>query len=424
MTADEPMPGLFKGFEGYRSTSDDDLVRLFGDGIVALDTNVLLDLYRYGEKARGEFFAILESFASTLWIPHQVAKEFWRNRVAVIAEVGSAAQVPDLKKSKNVAINALTSWGGRARAEDETQRSIAVLEEAYRDVADTLSSVTGLDTGSIGLDTNVDPVLSRLEPLTFGHVGEAPTDDELALLIVQGAARFEVLRPPGYMDGQKHGQTEQGTGDFLLWHQLMGHARRLQRDVVLISRDEKEDWWQFDSSRRLIGPRVELVPEMLEQAGVRFHLLHPEQLLRVAPTLLGVTVDADTIEDVTRVSQSSEVDRSPIPGWTPSTVSELLEQLRKVGGQVQASVIEAAAASGGWIARERVFELGGYDETRHLKGFTRDLFAAWWKTWSTPSCCQTRPTCPSCRLIRDRGRQTASRSRTQPCRRWPSRRGN
>ncbi len=135
MTGDAPLPGLFEGFEGYRSTSDDDLVRVFRDGIVALDTNVLLDLYRYGEKARGEFFAILDSFASTLWIPHQVAKEFWRNRVPVIAEVGAAAQVPDLKKSKNVAVNALTSWGGRARAEEETQHSIAILEQAYREVA-------------------------------------------------------------------------------------------------------------------------------------------------------------------------------------------------------------------------------------------------------------------------------------------------
>lgn len=373
MNADASRPGLFNGFEGYRTTSNDDLVRIFRDGIVSLDTNVLLDLYRYGEKARSEFFAILESFAPTLWIPHQVAKEFWRNRVQVIAEVGSAAQVPDLKKSKNIAINALSSWGGRARAEEETQRSIALLETAYRDVAETLASVTGLDTGSIGLDTNVDPVLARLEPLALGHVGDAPTDNELASLITEGAARFEVLRPPGYMDGQKHGQTEQGTGDFLLWHQLMGHAQRLQREVVLISRDEKEDWWQLDSSRRLTGPRVELVQEMLEQAGVRFHLLHPERLLRVAPALLGVAIDADTIEDVTRVSQSTDVDRAVIPGWTPSTVSHLLAQLRAVGGQVQASVIEAAAASGGWISREQVFDLGGYDEARHLKGFTRPV---------------------------------------------------
>lgn len=373
MTPGEPVPGLFKGFEGYRSTSDDDLVRVFREGIVALDTNVLLDLYRYGEKARGKFFAILESFASTLWIPHQVVKEFWRNRVSVIAEVGSAAQVPDLKKSKNIAISALTSWGGRARAEEETQRSIALLEEAYRDVADTLSSVTGLDTGSIGLDTTVDPVLARLEPLTLGHVGEAPTEAELTALILAGAARFEALRPPGYMDGQKHGQTEQGTGDFLLWHQLIGHARNLQREVVLITRDEKEDWWQLDGSRRLIGPRVELVQEMLEHAGVRFHLLHPERLLRVAPALLGVAIDADTLEDVTRISQSADVDGSLPPGWTPGAVSHLLEQLRKVGGQVQASVIEAAAVAGGWISRERVFELGGYDEARHLKGFTRPV---------------------------------------------------
>ena len=51
-----------------------------------LDTNVLLDMYRYSAGTRNDFFALFEKIADRIWIPHQVGLEFSRNRPGVIAE--------------------------------------------------------------------------------------------------------------------------------------------------------------------------------------------------------------------------------------------------------------------------------------------------------------------------------------------------
>jgi hypothetical protein len=42
--------GLYSGFEAYRVVTAEDIRRALQIGIVSLDTNVLLSLYRYNEK--------------------------------------------------------------------------------------------------------------------------------------------------------------------------------------------------------------------------------------------------------------------------------------------------------------------------------------------------------------------------------------
>jgi hypothetical protein len=50
---DEPR-GLFGGFEGYRTPTEDDYRRVFTEGLVVPDSNVLLNLYRYNEQTRSD----------------------------------------------------------------------------------------------------------------------------------------------------------------------------------------------------------------------------------------------------------------------------------------------------------------------------------------------------------------------------------
>jgi hypothetical protein len=51
-------------------------------------------------------------------------------------------------------------------------------------------------------------------------------------------------------------------------------------------------------------------------------------------------------------------------------VAELLRRL-DTEGREQADVIRTAAERGGIITRDEVFEIGGYEEDRMLRGFTR-----------------------------------------------------
>ncbi|MBK6959376.1 MAG: DUF4935 domain-containing protein [Nitrosomonas sp.] len=48
-----------------------------------VDTNVLLNLYRYSEATRKELQEAITSLDGRIFIPHQAANEFLRNRLTV-----------------------------------------------------------------------------------------------------------------------------------------------------------------------------------------------------------------------------------------------------------------------------------------------------------------------------------------------------
>jgi PIN like domain len=82
-SASQKGSGIFdNGFEAYRTVTDDDYRLLFTSGLIILDTNVLLDLYRYHPETRKELLDVLDQVRERLWIPNQVMSEFWAGRAA------------------------------------------------------------------------------------------------------------------------------------------------------------------------------------------------------------------------------------------------------------------------------------------------------------------------------------------------------
>lgn len=76
--------GLADGFTAYLVPTPEDYTASLRTGLVVLDANVLLNAYRYHEPTRSDLFAILEALGDRLFVPHQAAKEFWKNREATI----------------------------------------------------------------------------------------------------------------------------------------------------------------------------------------------------------------------------------------------------------------------------------------------------------------------------------------------------
>ena len=143
----------------------------------------------------------------------------------------------------------------------------------------------------------------------------------------------------------------------------MQEAVRRGLSLVIVTGDEKEDWWWRHRSS-LMGPRAELVLEFASQSTRRLYMLRPLQLIEQA-AILNVSVSPEAATDVARA------DREPRRAfWTRAAVAELLRRL-DAEGREQADVIRAAAEHGGVITREEIYDIGGYAEERMLRGFTR-----------------------------------------------------
>jgi len=234
----------------------------------------------------------------------------------------------------------------------------------YADLEDEIrAQAPASSTGAGGV--LADPVLDQLRALLNGKVGRKPTDAEWQVAVKEGNERAERHEPPGYRDAEKAGSDlpEGAAGDYLVWLQATDEATRRGLDVLLVTGDEKEDWWWRHRSE-FLGPRVELVAEYKARDGHQLYIMRPIDLLKRS-SALQVVVRKESVDDVERVSRESQ-QRSL---WSAAGVAVLLERLESEGRE-QAEVIRVAALRGGTINREDVYEICGYENDRMLRGFT------------------------------------------------------
>ena len=75
-----------KSYEEYYGRTDEELESLCQFAVIVLDTNSLLDLYRFSEEASKQYIEVLGSLKEQLWIPYQVGYEFQERRLTVIGQ--------------------------------------------------------------------------------------------------------------------------------------------------------------------------------------------------------------------------------------------------------------------------------------------------------------------------------------------------
>ncbi|MHB8233638.1 MAG: PIN-like domain-containing protein [Solirubrobacteraceae bacterium] len=362
--------GLYDGFEGYRTATTANYVDLFRDGLVVPDANVLLNLYRFTSQARDDLLNVLERLGDRLWVPHQVLAEFWRNRENVLRDPRDTEKTAqDLLKAKEQATSIFRAWANRVSLPiDEASKLAGALGSGFDEAingVDRFSDETAIESAR---DTDRDVVLTRLDSILSGRVGEPLDDEQYAAAVQEGLRRVAAREPPGYLDKNK--EDEAAAGDFLVWEQILIEVARAPRDLLFVTGDVKEDWWRREAGEQR-GPRLELVAEMRDRCGSRLFMLRPATLLSLARDHLDVDVQEESVDSTDRVERLLE-DRLEDGGWHASALDALLDRLKREA-PVQAEVLAYASVNGGVIGREKVYDIGEYDEDRSLRSFTRPI---------------------------------------------------
>ena len=358
--------GLYEGFEAYRTVTEADYHHVLTKGVVVLDTNVLLNLYRYNAETRQDFFSVLSRLGDHLWVPHQAVAEFWRNRESVLRDprdTDSTTQA--LTSHRDAVLTTIRTWSNRVRLQPQSRDELlTLLSGAFATVTAAVADLADDEAREFARDTSKDPILTGLEPILRGHVGMPFSDSEHVKVLEEAKRRVAAKEPPGYRDANKPG--DGATGDYFIWAQTLKEAKRRKQDVLIITGDVKEDWWRREHGE-IRGPLPYLVNELRKVAGARLFMLRPEVLLPYARKILEVDVRDESVQDIERVAEGEN------GGWTSETMSDFLSQLFAEGWTAQEAVIRAAALRGGLAERDVAYALGGYDEERSLRGFTRPI---------------------------------------------------
>ncbi|MFF3755476.1 PIN domain-containing protein [Streptomyces sp. NPDC002018] len=303
--------GVFDGFSGYVTPTEDDWKSVLRDGLVVIDTNVLLNLYRYNQAARETFMETLQSLGSCLWVPHQVMEEFWRNRESAIEDPQKQldASAAALKKGLQKAVEDLRSWTNRVSLERSNVEELeSTLSAAFDQVIAAMAEVVNGGEGEMSHDTSQDKVVAALDALLKGKVGPPLDQKDLVEQIAEGKRRIQAQVPPGYKDKAKASRGDNSeVGDYLVWLQLIREAKGRGVDVLLVTGDTKEDWWRTRNNIP-VGPRNELAEELRREAGVRLYMLKPDKLLSYARDFLQVEVTEDSVQNVEMVAAQSTSD--------------------------------------------------------------------------------------------------------------------
>lgn len=362
------MTGLFDGFEGYRVVSEAESREALANALVAVDANVLLNLYGYNARTTADLFAIFEKLGDRLVVPYQAMREFHRNRLKAIGNPDQATNEARaaLGKNRAGALRALDTWSKQLAIEDtDLQRLHAQVDEVFQRLIEAIDGATP-DRVHPSTPADEDPVLKKLTDLLAGKVLHRPAENTWTALIVEGNNRVDNQIPPGYLDADKSDQYPEGaTGDFLVYAQACHEAKNRQMDLIIVTNDEKEDWW-WRRGQDMIGPRQEMTKEFFDTSGRRLFLMRASDLLNRSQAL-DVEVSPESARDAN--TNRAVIDE---PGlWTPEAVEMLLQRLRGEGRRDLADVINAAASAGGSISREEIYALCDYRDDRKLRGITR-----------------------------------------------------
>lgn len=361
------MPGLYGDeFVGYRIPSDEELSLALSEGVVALDANVLLGLYRFLPQTANDLLRVLERIGDRLVVPNQALREFWRHRQRSAGSPEAATRVAEdaIRKAVSSVKKALESWSKQV-GQDPAERS-EVLERVEGFAQQLYGELDAVHTKVGSRSGEEDPILAKLETLLNGRVTAALTDEEWRRCVAEGHRRVVAEEPPGYRDAEKQdGEAPEGAaGDYLVWYQATRAAAERSCDLIIVTADEKEDWW-WRQQAALLGPRPELTLEYHKLTEHRLFLLRPSDLLAHAG-VLDVKIDEQSLADADRSGEEAE---DPAP-WTLEGLAALLARLEG-DAPVQAEAIRLAARSGGRVSRDEVYELGDFPNDRMLRGFTR-----------------------------------------------------
>ena len=284
-------------FVGYFRPKDDDFSQMWSNGIFAVDANVLLNLYRYSSGTRKELEKALEAIKDRIFIPHQAAKEFLRNRLNV-----TAGQADEYKKAIDSINKLVSSLSSKDRHPFLPDAELPNFESYSKHLISTLES----QQKSLFDKFSDDEILDFVENLFSGKTGYPYQDSVLEQLAGEGEKRYKNEIPPGYKDSRKDelGDQYRKYGDFLVWRQIIEYAQSQSKPVIFITDDKKEDWW-LEQSGRTIGPRPELIEEFHKETSQKFWMYSVDRFVQESAKTTKAVISEEVISELIKVSQDS-----------------------------------------------------------------------------------------------------------------------
>ncbi|HBA36834.1 TPA: hypothetical protein DCZ15_03090 [Candidatus Falkowbacteria bacterium] len=248
-------------FFEYYNLDEAERSRILREGILIFDASSLLNLYQYSQNTINSLLNVLEGNKERLWLPHQFAKEYHKNRLKEI-RVQSKAYESSVQNLENQLGNLISK--------SCVHPFLDVDDKAFRSINKNVKKIKQ-QLDQYKKDHPVwfrdDFIMDKITEFYNGKIGKI-SDIKIEDVLKEGEERGKNKIPPGYMD-YKDKKGNDRFGDFIGWKEIINQAQTRGKDVVFIIDDIKEDWWLFDDphTKRIVCPRPELIKEFKDLAN-------------------------------------------------------------------------------------------------------------------------------------------------------------
>lgn len=272
----------------YLDLAETEKQDLWKNATIIFDTNVFLNLYRYTAKTRELLLLAFESFKDRLWMPNHIAHEFMKNRSGIIWEANHHYETLNTEANKYIEL---------CRSELKLDTDDKDLNELKKQLENWIEAAK--QKNLLVSKPSEDKILEKILSLFDGKVGPCFTDEEMKGIEQEGKVRYTAKVPPGYKDSekQKGSVVNNAYGDLIVWKQILNYASSKKTDIILVTNDQKEDWWEILHNQTL-GPRIELRREFLKETSQRFHMYSMKNFITRFENGGDIKVDPDTIDEI------------------------------------------------------------------------------------------------------------------------------
>ncbi|WP_163061159.1 PIN-like domain-containing protein [Bacillus cereus] len=299
-------------FAGYIRYSDEEFKEIWKKAIFVVDTNVLLNFFKYSTKdTTSSFFDILKGLkeAERLYIPHHVALEFIFNYENVMNSQSDGINqlvnnLMQLKEEANTVFNRVKSFHPY------------VINNNFKFILDDLEEINQKlefqKEKEIGSLPDVQELKKNLFELMDGIIGESYNQTKINEIEKEGKERYKHEVPPGWKDKNEKQKLnfrtyggiryQQLYGDLIVWNQMIDKVKNEEENtkpIIFITEEKKVDWWEKDESDNIKRPQPHLIQEFLEKTKQKFYMYRIDTFVKYAKEYLGADVSDEQMQNLT-----------------------------------------------------------------------------------------------------------------------------
>lgn len=236
------------------------------DYIIVLDTSAYLKIYKCPIEYSDFSIECLQKIKKFVYMPSMVFYEYSKHYTHEFKKMKSRVKdaVNDVNDILNSSINiVLNSCEIFRRLEfEDADKLINELKDKFDDLSDYFNKFykTKRYPEELELVWDEDKVLKLTK-----DINKFPEIKFIDILrwCEEGENRYKQKTPPGYMDGKcKDGPRKYG--DFIIWKEMLSFAKNNDKNIIFVTDDLKEDWWDLNKKNRTL--RSELINEF-EKTG-------------------------------------------------------------------------------------------------------------------------------------------------------------